>query len=123
MNLFQASTVGALLTSEFCLRLTQSLLHFLWQGLAIWLLLWIANHALRRASSGARYAASVTALVLMLACLPATYLALGCLDRETRAAIVGRVSPSAADAPASTAIDNTASVVAVDANIAGVAPT
>ncbi len=49
--------------------LSAALLHFLWQGLAVALLLWITLFALRKRSANARYAASCFALAV-LAILP-----------------------------------------------------
>jgi beta-lactamase regulating signal transducer with metallopeptidase domain len=53
-----------------------TLVHFLWQGAAIALLLALANRALRRASAQARYVAACAALLLMLAAPVATFLRL-----------------------------------------------
>src|SRR6267142_6210126 len=53
-----------------------TLLHFLWQGAVIALLLAATNTMLRRASARSRYAAACLALVLMLACAVLTFLSL-----------------------------------------------
>jgi beta-lactamase regulating signal transducer with metallopeptidase domain len=53
-----------------------TLLHFLWQGALIALLLAGGLVFLRRAGSGVRYAASCAAMILMLACATATFLGL-----------------------------------------------
>ena len=49
--------------------LTAALLHFIWQGMLVAFLLWIALFALRKRSAGARYTASCFALAV-LAVLP-----------------------------------------------------
>jgi beta-lactamase regulating signal transducer with metallopeptidase domain len=46
--------------------LNTALLHFIWQGLAIGLLLWIALFLLRRRSASVRYVANCAALVLLV---------------------------------------------------------
>jgi len=51
-----------------------TLIHFLWQGALIALLLAILNGSLGRAASRARYAASCVAMLLMLACTVATFI-------------------------------------------------
>ncbi|HZL88670.1 MAG TPA: M56 family metallopeptidase, partial [Pirellulaceae bacterium] len=94
MNLWNPSAVASVLSSEFCLWLTHSLLHFLWQGLAIGLMVWILDRLLRRAPSQWRYAASVAAMLAMLACLPATFVALGYLNGDDQIASAGRDSAS-----------------------------
>jgi hypothetical protein len=77
MNPFHLSDLTGPLSSEFSIRLTQSLLHFLWQGFAIGLLVWIIHHVAVRASPRARHAVGVSALLVMLACVPTTYVLLG----------------------------------------------
>jgi beta-lactamase regulating signal transducer with metallopeptidase domain len=61
------------LNGEFCLRLTLTLLHFLWQGVAIALLAAGVGAALRRAGAAARYWVFVAALGAMALCPPITY--------------------------------------------------
>ena len=56
-----------------CLRLSQTLLHFLWQGFFIALLALGATRWLRRTSANTRYLANTAALALMVACLPITF--------------------------------------------------
>jgi beta-lactamase regulating signal transducer with metallopeptidase domain len=77
MNLWNPIAGAELLSSEFSVRLTQMLLHFLWQGLAVGLLVWIVDRLSRRTSSQVRYAVSVAALFVMLASMPVTYAVLG----------------------------------------------
>jgi outer membrane protein assembly factor BamB/beta-lactamase regulating signal transducer with metallopeptidase domain len=67
----------AIFDSDFSVRLTLAILHFIWQGLAIALVVWIASACLRRAPARARYVANLAALAAIAACLPVTYLALG----------------------------------------------
>ena len=60
--------------AEYCLRLAQSLLHFLWQGTAIGLVALLAARTLRGGSAVLRYGVYVGALVTMVVCLPVTFL-------------------------------------------------
>ena len=46
--------------------LSAALLHFVWQGLAVGLLLWIALFVMRKGPANARYAASCVALVILV---------------------------------------------------------
>ena len=85
MNLLDPSAAAAFFSAEFCLRLTQSLLHFLWQGLAIGLVVWLIDWLLPRASSRFLYAVGVAALLFMLACIPGTYFAMGYLSSGVNA--------------------------------------
>ncbi|MEX2026970.1 MAG: M56 family metallopeptidase, partial [Pirellulaceae bacterium] len=119
MNVFSPSEVAALLSSEFCVRLTQSLLHFLWQGVAVGLAVWILDRALRRASSQWRYAVGVTALLAMLACVPATYFVLG----NTQQHIPSRATPAIPAADQSdTAVDGNTAALPVAANAVQLRP-
>ncbi len=61
---------------DLCVRLTLTLVHFLWQGVAIALVVLLAGRALRRASATTRYLTLLAALLLMAACPPATFLLL-----------------------------------------------
>jgi len=67
MNLF------AFFETAICVRLTKTLVHFLWQGMAIAVLALVGAALLRRSSSRARYGAYVIALLLMAASLPLTF--------------------------------------------------
>lgn len=78
-----------------------ALVHFLWQGTAIALLLVAANRALRRATPNARYLAACAALVLMLAAPVATFFRLSrpiaepvALSAAPTAQIFSAVAPS-----------------------------
>ena len=71
MNLF------AFVGRTFCVRLTETLVHFLWQGMAIGLLAFFAALWLRRSPSRVRYGVYVIALVLMAASPLATFWAVG----------------------------------------------
>src|SRR5947209_7290005 len=51
-----------------------ALLHFLWQGAALAIVLAILLHLLRRSSAAARYCAACGTLLLMTLCPPATTL-------------------------------------------------
>jgi beta-lactamase regulating signal transducer with metallopeptidase domain/WD40 repeat protein/HEAT repeat protein len=59
---------------SFTTRLTVTLLHFLWQGCGIGLAALLCGSMLPNASARARYAIHVAAMLLMAACLPATFL-------------------------------------------------
>ena len=61
------------LTPDFCLRLTLTLLHFLWQGVAIALFAAGIGMMIRERSATARYVVFSAALLLMACCLPITY--------------------------------------------------
>ncbi len=63
-----------LLHGQLGQRLTWTLLHFVWQGLAVVLLLTVLFWILRVRKAHARYAISVFALLAMVACLPATFI-------------------------------------------------
>jgi beta-lactamase regulating signal transducer with metallopeptidase domain len=58
--------LAALLRQPFCRALAAALLHFLWQGALVALLLAAANAALQKATARARYAAACAALAVML---------------------------------------------------------
>lgn len=60
------------LDSGWLPQISQALVHFLWQGLAIAIFYAVAARCLRGSSANARYAAGVAALLLMAACLPLT---------------------------------------------------
>ena len=67
--------------TELCLRGTLTLIHFLWQGAAIALVVIAAGWCLRRQSANLRYVVNVSALLLMFACVPATFMLLGASPR------------------------------------------
>lgn len=70
---------------ESCsLLILQGLMHFVWQGLVIWLMLWLSLRLLRRSSAEHRYLASSVALLAMLACVPITMATLSSPDRMTK---------------------------------------
>lgn len=74
MNALDALSAGGLLDRGFCCRLTLTLLHFLWQGAAVGALGAAAAYALRKRPSHLRYGLHLASLLLMAACVPATYL-------------------------------------------------
>ncbi len=59
--------------SSFCLRLTETFAHFLWQGTLIALLIAAITPILRKKSPHVRYAVLLSALLLMAACPPASF--------------------------------------------------
>jgi beta-lactamase regulating signal transducer with metallopeptidase domain len=75
------------LNGEFCLRLTLTLLHFLWQGVAIALLAGGAGAALRRAGAAVRYWVFVAALGAMALCPVATFHTLTRLEDAPQEAV------------------------------------
>ncbi|MHC4181121.1 MAG: M56 family metallopeptidase, partial [Planctomycetota bacterium] len=62
-----------MLDSTFCLHLTLTLCHFLWQGFAIGVPAVVAAWCMRRCSARSRCRIHVGALLLMAACLPVTF--------------------------------------------------
>lgn len=81
MNHIDATVLARLLEPALAVRLTLTLLHFLWQGALLGLVAFAADRALRRASSPVRYAVFAGVLVAMGAALPVTF-ALIHVDRE-----------------------------------------
>ncbi len=73
MNHFDTTLLSRLLEPALSLRLTLTLLHFLWQGAVLGLVALAADRALRRATSRVRYAMFVGILAMMGAALPATF--------------------------------------------------
>ena len=61
------------LDGTLSLRLAITLLHFLWQGLALAVIAVVCNASIGRMSAKVRYWISFSALLLMLACLLATF--------------------------------------------------
>jgi beta-lactamase regulating signal transducer with metallopeptidase domain/peptidoglycan/xylan/chitin deacetylase (PgdA/CDA1 family) len=76
------NTIQAILAQPFFQVLGWTLIHFIWQGALVSLLLAGANVLLRRASSNARYAAACCALLLMLI-LPLATLYMVSISRES----------------------------------------
>jgi beta-lactamase regulating signal transducer with metallopeptidase domain len=93
MNAMIRQWVQAGLESGFCLRLSQALLHFLWQGTVIALVAAVVLWSLRRASANTRYWVGVIALLVMGASLPATLWLLPAGQRETTAAAADPAKP------------------------------
>jgi len=60
-----------------CVRLVQTLGHFIWQGTAVFVLLWFALSLMRNGSSRARYCVSLLALILTVACPVITFVLMG----------------------------------------------
>src|SRR5579863_3249791 len=61
------------LDQDICIRLTQTLLHFLWEGLAIGLCTLSLARLCQTATASVRYAIHAVALGLMAMCLPVTF--------------------------------------------------
>jgi beta-lactamase regulating signal transducer with metallopeptidase domain len=133
MTHFATTILGRLLEPALTLRLTLTLLHFLWQGALLGLVAFAADRALQRASSRVRYAIFVCVLTLMVASLPATFLLIdaGKTRSELAAApaptaapvVVTSTSPAPISRPVGTTSLRAASVPAtVDAPIADLVP-
>jgi beta-lactamase regulating signal transducer with metallopeptidase domain len=122
MYLFHPSELAALLSSEFSVRFTQSLLHFLWQGLVVGLLVGMVDRLSRRASSDVRYAVGVAALLVMLGSMPATYVVLGFFPSDAAANAAGDVTAPADHAQAESTVGATISATPADASGVGVRP-
>jgi beta-lactamase regulating signal transducer with metallopeptidase domain len=90
MNAAFFGTAVFWLNEDYCLRLTQALAHFLWQGCAIAAGFAAVDWLLRKHSANARYVCGLTALLLMAACLPATLFLLPARSGGTSAAVVNR---------------------------------
>ena len=86
--------VSSLLSPEYCHNLAVTLGHCLWQGLAIAALAAGAGRLLRRRDPRWRYGIDLAALVLIVACLPVTYLV-----------VENQAPPSAGRAPVRDAAD------------------
>ena len=70
-------TAVELLSHPLAQRLTWTLAHFVWQGFFIAVALAVVIEILRPRSANVRYALSLTALVMMLAIVPFTWLVIG----------------------------------------------
>ncbi len=68
MNLF-----SWMLEDSFATKLTLTLLHFLWQGCCIGVLVVIGGAVSRKSSARSRCTVNVAAMLLMAACLPVTF--------------------------------------------------
>lgn len=84
-----ASSLLSPAAQVFCIRLTETLLHALWQGSAIGLLLVLASPGLRRLSPRLQYGPHVAALLLIAICALATFLSVGATARESRRGVIG----------------------------------
>jgi TonB family protein len=88
--------------------LSSALLHFLWQGVVVAFVLWIALFLLRKRSAQARYTASCAALALMVA-LPAMT-AWMVYDRPVPASLTAQAAPSPANSAATVALRSTSNL-------------
>jgi beta-lactamase regulating signal transducer with metallopeptidase domain len=95
------STLAALDPDSVFRSVALALIHFLWQGALVALLLAGANRVLRRSSARARYAAACAALLLMAALPAATFLRLR--PRGSASARPALATASAAGMPAAAA--------------------
>jgi beta-lactamase regulating signal transducer with metallopeptidase domain len=76
------------LDASFCLHAALTLLHFLWQGLLVAMIACLSGWCLQNRSAAARYRVYTAAMVLMLACLPATLCILRLQDDASAAGLV-----------------------------------
>ncbi len=58
---------------SFSLKLVVTLIHFVWQGAAVGLIVVVAGWLLKRAAAQVRYSLNVAAMLLMVVCLPVTF--------------------------------------------------
>ncbi len=77
--------------ASLCVRLAATIGHFLWQGVAVYLLVMLAGLLLRWSSAHARYVVFLAALLIMAACPLATFVLLR--SPAAPAAVVGGQSP------------------------------
>lgn len=63
--------------ATLCVRLMQTLGHFIWQGASVFLFLWLGMFLMRRSSPNARYFVSLSALLLMVLCPAVTFIWIG----------------------------------------------
>jgi len=93
----------AFFEASFCVRLTKTLAHFLWQGIVIAFLAVLAGVLLRRSSSRVQYGVYVVALLLMAASPPATFWIVGGSSApelgDTQGPVALRVEPSRSHVP------------------------
>jgi WD40 repeat protein/beta-lactamase regulating signal transducer with metallopeptidase domain len=102
MNSLSPPSLWGLLGTDFSLRLTLTLFHFLWQGCVLGLLGAAARRCLQSGSARARYAVFVAILLLMGVTLCGTYWLTDGRDKSQPAAPASSMSPIpiAIDAPA-----------------------
>ena len=77
MNALSWLDFNSFVDGDFCVRFALTLLHFLWQGSAIAGMVAIAGLLLRTASARLRYGVNCAAILLMVACVPYTFVWLG----------------------------------------------
>ena len=61
-------------STDLCVRAVQTLMHFLWQGMLLAVVVAVVNGLCHRRSASLRYGVSFGALLIMVACLAATFL-------------------------------------------------
>lgn len=67
------NTLSWIVDDSLSIRLTVALLHFLWQGCCVGLVVMICGALLRGATARLRYSLNVATMLMMAACLPATF--------------------------------------------------
>jgi HEAT repeat protein/beta-lactamase regulating signal transducer with metallopeptidase domain len=87
------------LDPEFSASFVMTLAHFLWQGAAIGLVVFVIGIVLRRASSRLRYGTFLAALLAMALCPPVTYSLLEPADLESFAASMPSGQPNGLGQP------------------------
>lgn len=98
-------TLIELLSHPLAQRLTWTLAHFVWQGFFIAVALAVVMEILRPRSANVRYALSLVALVMMLAIVPFTWLAIG-----EQAVLVEAIHASASPLVATSSLDSAEAV-------------
>jgi hypothetical protein len=79
----------------FALRVAATLLHFVWQGLILALVVLAAGVLLRRASARLRYSVNVATMLAMVICLPLTFAMLGdSTGQAIRSSVATAAGPS-----------------------------
>ena len=86
----------SLMNEALCFRLAETLLHFLWQGMAIGLVMWLVNTLVPRVRSTLRYRLNALALFLMVVSVSLT-LALLPAHEIAPAQAASTVSPRVAE--------------------------
>ena len=61
-------------STDLCVRAVQTLMHFLWQGLLLAVVVAVVNGLCRRRPASLRYGVSFNALLIMVVCLAVTFL-------------------------------------------------
>ena len=110
--------VREMMSSPACMRLVVTLLHFLWQGLAIALVAMVAAKAFGRRSSRIRYSVHVAALFAMVVAVAVTYAVVGPPPTPHAAAAGSTGDAAGAEAPTSRLSADMVAVAPVEVAVA-----